>query len=128
MKFLFRKRHKKPTKKSQEHYGLNKELARRVIAERVEYYAQMHNFVYNRVSIKNTTTRWGSCSSLRNLNFNYKLAFLDQQLLDYVVVHELCHLRYMNHSKQFWAEVEKILPEYKQLIQRFKTIRIQDQC
>jgi len=118
---FFKKR--KPANKD---FLLHKEYSREIITKRLEYYASEYNFTYNRIAIKNTTTRWGSCSSLRNLNFNYKLAFLSQELLDYVVVHELCHLRHMNHSKDYWAEVEKILPEYKNCIKQFKSINIKD--
>jgi len=126
MKFFLRRLKSKVSKKSQEHYLLHKESARALIVSRVEYYATTYGFQYNRVAIKNTSTRWGSCSSLKNLNFNYKLALLDLELLDYVVVHELCHLRHMNHSKQYWQEVEQILPQYKNCIKQFKKISIKD--
>ena len=125
MKFLFNKRKKTQGKKSQEHYLQYREQARQVIVARVEYYAQKYGFTYKRIAIKNTSTRWGSCSSLRNLNFNYRLVFLDQELLDYIVVHELCHLRHMNHSKEYWEEVKKILPDYKESLRELKKIRLQ---
>jgi len=97
-----------------EHYAYHtcRARARKVITDRVKHFAQIYGFVYNRIAIKNTSTRWGSCSAERNLNFNYKLLFLPDHLRDYIVVHELCHLRVLNHSPQFWKEVEAILPDY----------------
>lgn len=65
------------------------------------------------IRIKSQKTRWGSCSELGNLNFNWHLILLPKSLIEYVVVHELCHLRYLNHSTQFWDCVSKILPDYK---------------
>ena len=88
-----------------------------------KYAAQM-NVTYGRITIRNQQTRWGSCSSKGNLNFNYRLFFLPEELRDYVIVHELAHRRQMNHSKLFWAEVEKILPDYKVRRQALKRIVI----
>ena len=68
---------------------------------------------YGNITIKNQLTRWGSCSSLNNLNFNCILMLTPEIIRDYVVVHELCHLKEMNHSKKFWAEVANVMPEYK---------------
>ena len=88
-----------------------------------KYAAQM-NVTYGRITIRNQQTRWGSCSSKGNLNFNYRLFFLPEELRDYVIVHELAHRRQMNHSKLFWAEVEKVLPDYKVRRQALKRIVI----
>ncbi|HRH23535.1 MAG TPA: SprT family zinc-dependent metalloprotease [Candidatus Magasanikbacteria bacterium] len=94
-------------------YHGNKARAKKIITERVKHFARLHGFSFKRISIKNTSSRWGSCSTKENLNFNYKLIFLSEALLDYVVVHELCHLRHHNHSAQFWKEVVLILPDYR---------------
>lgn len=84
------------------------------IPKRVRYYANIVGESYERIFIKNQKSRWGSCSSARNLNFNWRLMMAPITVLDYVVVHELCHLKQMNHSKEFWAEVENVLPDYKE--------------
>ncbi len=94
-------------------YHANKARAKKVITARVKHFAELHRFTFKRISIKNTSSRWGSCSTKDNLNFNYKLIFLSEALLDYVVVHELCHLRHHNHSASFWKEVSQILPDYR---------------
>lgn len=83
------------------------------IPKRVKYYAEKENFVYNKITIKNLLSRWGSCSTKGNLNFNCLLMLTPDYVIDYIVVHELCHLREMNHSEKFWAEVEKIMPDYQ---------------
>lgn len=88
--------------------------ARKLFAERTAYYAPIVGVTYNRIAIKSQKTRWGSCSSKGNLNFNYLLYFAPLEILDYVVVHELCHRKEMNHSKAFWALVEKVIPDYKE--------------
>lgn len=89
------------------------EQAKRVIPKRAEHYAKLMGVRYGRITIRRQRTRWGSCSSLGNLNFNCLLMLMPESVVDYVVVHELCHLKQMNHSPDFWREVEKIIPEYK---------------
>ena len=86
------------------------------IPKRVKYYADKENFVYNKITIKNLVSRWGSCSTKGNLNFNCLLMLTPDYVIDYIVVHELCHLREMNHSEKFWAEVEKIMPDYQRAV------------
>lgn len=83
------------------------------IGSRVAYYSKIMGVTVGRITIRNQKTRWGSCSSKGNLNFNYQLYYLPEELLDYVVIHELAHRRHMNHSADFWAEVEKYCPDYK---------------
>ncbi len=72
-------------------------------------------FSINKISIKGQKTRWGSCSSKKNLSFNFKLMQFRREIIDYVIIHELCHLKEMNHSKEFWALVERFCPGYKSL-------------
>lgn len=94
--------------------------ARILITQRVEYYAPIVGVSYNRIAIKDAKTRWGSCSRDGNLNFSFRLVLKPLELLDYVVVHELCHRIHMNHSKEFWQEVERVLPDYKDRRKRLK--------
>lgn len=89
------------------------EQAKEIIPVKAEHYASVLGVNYGRITIRNQKTRWGSCSSKQNLNFNCLLLRAPEEILDYVVVHELCHIRHMDHSKAFWTEVEKILPDYK---------------
>ncbi|MBI9070987.1 MAG: M48 family metallopeptidase [Melioribacteraceae bacterium] len=92
------------------------------IPARVKFYAEEYNFKYNRVTIKNISSKWGSCSSKGNLNFNLKLMKYRKEVVDYIVVHELCHLIEMNHSPKFWKLVSAIIPNYKQLDKELKLI------
>jgi len=90
-----------------------KKLARETIPPRVAEFAEKYGFEYNSIKITSAMTRWGSCTSKRNLNFTYRLALAPEEVRDYVIVHELCHLRQMNHSRKFWKEVSDIMPDYK---------------
>ncbi len=87
--------------------------AHEIIPDRVRYYANIMQVNYNRIFIKKQRTKWGSCSSAGNLNFNCLLTQVPESVMDYVIVHELCHRKEMNHSKQFWNEVAKVLPDYE---------------
>ena len=89
--------------------------ARGIISEKVAYFAPIVGVTYGRIAIRRQKTVWGSCSSKGNLNFNYLLAMMPNEVIDYVVVHELCHRKEMNHSKRFWAEVERVIPNHKAL-------------
>ena len=84
------------------------------IPKRVEYFAPKIGVRYGRITIRNQKSRWGSCSSKGNLNFNCLLMLTPPEIIDYVVVHELCHRKEMNHSFQFWALVEKVLPDFRE--------------
>lgn len=85
-----------------------------VIPPKVKYYAQRLGVTYGAITIRNQKTRWGSCSGKGNLNFNCLLMLTPEEIQDYVVVHELCHRKEMNHSERFWKEVERILPDYRE--------------
>jgi len=101
-------------------YVKYKEQARALVEERIAHFNQCYNYSWNNISIKNQKTRWGSCSSKGNLNFNYKIALLPQHMADYIVVHELCHLGEFNHSQNFWNLVEKTIPEYRKIREELK--------
>lgn len=90
-----------------------KKQARLLVEDRINYYNQFYNLEVRRISIRNQKSRWGSCSSKKYLNFNYRLALIDRDLADYIIVHELCHLAEMNHSRAFWKLVEHTIPDYK---------------
>ncbi|MGN1117026.1 MAG: M48 family metallopeptidase [Acutalibacteraceae bacterium] len=86
--------------------------AKKIIPERAAYYAEIIGVSYGKITIRTQRTRWGSCSSKGNLNFNCLLMLTPPQVIESVIVHELCHLKEMNHSKRFYAEVYKAYPEY----------------
>lgn len=91
-----------------------RQAAKEYIPRRADYFAQRIGVSYERIRIAEQKTRWGSCSSRGTLSFNWKLMLAPPKVLDYVVVHELCHLIEMNHSPRFWKLVEEIIPEYKE--------------
>lgn len=88
--------------------------AARVLPERTAYFAPLVGVTYGRITIRAQRTRWGSCSGQGNLNFNCLLMLVPPEVADYVVVHELCHRKEMNHSAAFWAEVGRVLPDYRE--------------
>ena len=90
-----------------------REKTRQLVTRRVEYYAPIVGVSYGRIAVRAQHTRWGSCSGKGNLNFNCLLALVPAEVLDYVVVHELCHRKQLNHSPKFWAEVDRVLPYWK---------------
>ena len=95
------------------------------IPGRVKYYADIIGVTYGKITIRNQKTRWGSCSSNGNLNFNNRLLFVPEELVDYVVVHELAHRKEMNHSNAFWNVVEKYMPDYKERRKKLREYHIE---
>lgn len=102
----------------------DKAVIKKTFEDRVSYYADIMGVSYNRITIRDQKTRWGSCSSKGNLNFNYRLYYMPQHLMDYVIVHELSHRRHMDHSKEFWNEVGRFYPEYKKCVEELRHVVI----
>lgn len=94
-------------------YKAHKELARALVTERTQFYASKYGFSFGTIRIGNQKGRWGSCSKRGNLNFNYKIVFLPKELQDYIIIHEVCHLKEHNHSARFWSLVTKECPDWK---------------
>lgn len=97
---------------SKKDFDVNKEKALNLAVKKLEQWNTVYHTRWNKVTIRNTSTRWGSCSKQGNVSFNYKLVYLPEDLLDYLIVHELCHLKEMNHSPKFWKLVERSIPDY----------------
>ena len=100
-------------KPSKTEYRKSKQQALELARSKVEQWNRFYGFSVANVNIKSQKTRWGSCSKRGNLNFNYRIVHLPETLLDYLVVHELCHLREFNHSRKFWELVAQTMPDYK---------------
>ena len=104
---------------------IDKEEARKMLVKRLRYLADKYGYSYNRVFIRNQRTRWGSCSAKNNISLNMKLIILPEKLIDYVILHELAHIREKNHSKAFWNEMDKLVENSKQLRSRLKKYGMQ---
>jgi predicted metal-dependent hydrolase len=102
-------------KSGKKEYLKYKPQALNLAKAKVNEWNQVYNFKYRSIKIKNQKTRWGSCSRKGNLNFNYKIVFLPEDQLNYLVVHELCHLKEFNHSPAFWRLVAQTIPNYRHL-------------
>ncbi len=101
---------------------LNKrEEVRKLVKERLEYFNSFYNFEYTKINIRDQKTRWGSCSRRGGLNFNFKIFYLTPEIRDYVIVHELCHLKEFNHSARFWNLVAQTTPDFKSLRRKLKS-------
>lgn len=102
--------------------GVDREAARALVHARLAHFNAFYQFQYNKVFIKNQRTRWGSCSSNHNLNFNYRIITLVPELQDYLIVHELCHLQEFNHSQAFWDLVALQIPNYETLRKQLRAV------
>jgi predicted metal-dependent hydrolase len=119
--FIFRIRWVRPrVRRPRREYLKYKEQARALVLQKLIVLNESFGFEYDRVSIRNQRSCWGSCSKKGNLNFNYKILFLPPRAQDYVLVHELAHLKEFNHSKDFWALVASVVPEYASLRKELK--------
>ena len=114
-------------------YLERKDMAYTLALERLTHYRNEYAkidpifasaFVFNRVTIRNTSTRWGSCSSKKNLNFNYRILDLPSELRDYVIVHELCHLKELHHRKSFWDLMEIMIPHAQEFHLRARKMKL----
>jgi len=101
-------------------YRAGKKSAQDLIRNKLEFFNRHYNFSYNRINVKNQKTCWGSCSRKGNLNFNYKIISLSEDLQNYIIVHELCHLKELNHGRKFWELVGKTVPDYKESRKKLK--------
>jgi predicted metal-dependent hydrolase len=112
----------KPQTKKQRHaeFLVHKNLAQKLAETKIAKFNQFYNFKFNKITIKNQKTRWGSCSRKGNLNFNYKIALLPERLADYIIVHEICHLGEFNHSRKFWNLVAQTIPDYSEIRNELK--------
>jgi predicted metal-dependent hydrolase len=107
--------------------GIKRREARKVLVERMDELAQKHGFQYNRVFIRNQKTRWGSCSVKNNINLNVNLVRLPDELIDYILLHELVHTRVKTHGRKFWDELNKLVGDAKGLdrqLNRYKVLLI----
>jgi predicted metal-dependent hydrolase len=102
----------------------NRLMVEKLVRERLEYFNNFYHFSYRRVSIRNQKTRWGSCSRRGSLSFNVRLGSLPADLRDYIVIHELCHLKEFNHSAAFWELVSKQAPDYLIRRQKLKQLKL----
>lgn len=109
---------------SRKHYLEHRENALTLVEEKLAHFNKAYGYEYKNIKIKRQKTSWGSCSRKGNLNFNYKILFLPEKIQDYVIVHELCHLKELNHSKRFWNLVAKTIPDHRENKSELKKYRI----
>ena len=102
---------------------IDKAKVKSILTGRLKYLAEKHGFTYNRVFIRNQRTRWGSCSTKNNISLNMKIVKLPNELIDYVILHELVHTHKKNHGKAFWTEMDKLVGEGKKMDSRLKKLR-----
>jgi predicted metal-dependent hydrolase len=104
--------------------SIDLEKARANLFNRLNYFAEKYNFSYNRAVFRRQKTRWGSCSSQNNINLNIKIAALPEHLQDYVLLHELVHTKHKNHGRQFWAELDRLTGDARQLRKEMRKYRL----
>jgi predicted metal-dependent hydrolase len=112
------------SKGEKQKYQLHRESARKKISEVLSRVNAYYGLQYGRVAIRNQRRSWGSCSQVGNLNFNYRILFLPEALQEYIVAHELCHLKEFNHGPGFWRLVAEYAPDYHQKRKELKSIAI----
>jgi len=118
------RRRRRVSAKSHGEYLKHRESARALVHERVEFWRNVYNIVVRKIAIRNQRSRWGSCSKNGNLNFNYRIVHLPPHLVDYLIVHELCHIKEFNHSKAFWDLVGQGIPEFSKVRRELKGIKM----
>lgn len=91
-----------------------KSKAKKFLFEKADYFSAITGFAFSKLSLSGATSRWGSCSSKNSINLNFKLLMCPEKIIDYVVVHELCHIKHKNHKKEFWNEVANIIPDFQE--------------
>ena len=129
-KIRWAKKHLDSLKRLQQDYpqtnlpAINKTKARTLLTMRLNYLARKYGFTYNTLFIRNQRTRWGSCSSRNNISLNMNLVRLPQELRDYVILHELVHTKHKNHSRRFWAEMDKLVGDSKRLRKEMRDDRL----
>ena len=109
--------------KNRKYFLKYREEALEFISKRIDCYNNIYGFDFNRISIRNQKTRWGSCSSKKNLNFNYRILFLPKRIADYIIIHELFHLKEMNHSRRFWNLIAEVVPDYLEIRKELRNKR-----
>ena len=100
--------------------SIDRAAAEKSLTNRLNHLAEKHGFTYSKVSIRNQRTRWGSCSHKKNISLNMKLVLLPEELIDYVILHELVHIRIHSHDKKFWAELDKYVGNSKIMAKRLR--------
>ena len=120
--FFLSRKESRLTRYSKREYLKYKDEVLALVRERVTFFNQFYKLHFNKILIKNQRTMWGSCSRKKNLNFNYKMLFLPKEVQDYIVVHELCHLKEFNHSKRFWDLVRMKVPDFQAVNANIKDV------
>jgi predicted metal-dependent hydrolase len=123
-KILFFKTYGSPLPHGKRSFQRHRDAAKRLVEDRLAYFNSQYRFSFKGISIRDQKSRWGSCSKKGNLSFNYRLALLPLTLVDYVIVHELCHLKEFNHGKKFWRLVSQTIPNYALHKKELRALRL----